>query len=100
MVKESQEMGQEEDINEIFLLFTFDRKGVRIDTPVITPMVPSEPINSCFKSNPVLSFRKVDMLLSTVPFANTTSSPSTVPCNDPYRSNRRPPAFVAMLPPI
>lgn len=29
------------------------RRGHRIDTAVIIPMVPSDPMNSCFRSNPV-----------------------------------------------
>jgi hypothetical protein len=34
-----------------------------------------------------------------LPSGRTTSNPSTVPCKLPYLNNRRPPAFVATLPP-
>ncbi len=49
---------------------------------------------------PVLSLRSVESKSNTLPSANTTSTPNTLPCKLPYRSNRSPPALVATLPPI
>ena len=43
-------------------------------------------------AHPVLSLRRVDMRSSTVPSASTTSSPSTLPCMDPYLRYLNPPA--------
>ena len=63
------------------------------------PSVPSLPIKSCFTSYPVLSLRNEDKQSITIPSAPTASTPTTVPLSDPYRSNRRPPAFVETLPP-
>lgn len=45
--------------------------GQRMDTAVITPKVPSDPMNSCLRSYPVLSFRSVDKQSSTCPLAST-----------------------------
>ena len=91
--------------------------GVRIDTPVMTPRVPSAPMKSCLRSYPderqagdqaqkrktvmpVLSLRRVDSWSSIVPSGSTTSRPRTVPWREPYRSRRRPPALVDTFPPI
>lgn len=70
-------------------------------TAVMTPSVPSLPINSCLMSylssavsdtrctnvdmptHPVLSFRSTLSRSSTVPSARTTSKPSTLPCRLP-----------------
>jgi hypothetical protein len=79
---------------------TLGLRGVRIETPVMIPRDPSDPMNSCFKSYPVLSLRKVDRFSRIVPSGSTTSNPRTVPCNEPYRSKRRPPALVATFPPM
>ena len=45
--------------------------AANIDTPVTTPKVPSDPMNSCFKSYPVLSLRSDDIRSSTFPFGST-----------------------------
>ena len=78
-----------------------DLRGQRIEIAVITPIVPSEPMNSCFRSNPeemisttpllirrredspVLSFRSLLRPFQIVPSGNTTSNPSTLPCKLP-----------------
>ena len=44
---------------------------------VITPSVPSPPINSCFRSYPVLSFRRRFKPFQISPLGSTASSPST-----------------------
>jgi hypothetical protein len=99
------------------LLDAFGAGAVKIETPVIIPSVPSEPIKSCFKSYPglnksshsvksslsfipVLSFRKTESWSRMVPSGSTTSNPRTDPCRDPYRNSRSPPALVATFPPI
>mmetsp|Transcript_5112 Transcript_5112/g.23015 ORF Transcript_5112/g.23015 Transcript_5112/m.23015 type:complete len:200 (-) Transcript_5112:103-702(-) len=69
-------------------------------TLVTIPSVPSAPMNSCFRSYPVLSLRSVRSKSSTVPSAVTTSSLRTLPCRDPCLSSRSPPALVLTLPPI
>ncbi len=45
--------------------------GVRRDTLVMIPNVPSDPMNSCLISYPVLSFRRVERLSTIVPSAST-----------------------------
>ena len=57
--------------------------AANMETPVIIPTLPSLPINICFKSNPVLSFRSVFNAFKTRPSGRTTSSPKTVPLKDP-----------------
>mmetsp|Transcript_115713 Transcript_115713/g.226937 ORF Transcript_115713/g.226937 Transcript_115713/m.226937 type:complete len:218 (-) Transcript_115713:245-898(-) len=69
-------------------------------TLVITPRVPSEPINRCLLCKPQLSLRKVRFISTIVPSARTTSNPKTFPCKLPYLITRNPPALVATLPPI
>ena len=59
------------------------RRGVAIDTPVMMPSEPSEPMNSCFRSMPVLSLRSVWSSGRISPFGSTTSRPSTLPCSEP-----------------
>ena len=44
---------------------------------VMMPSVPSEPMNSCRRSNPVLFFSRAPLSSSTAPDGSTTSSPST-----------------------
>mmetsp|Transcript_60322 Transcript_60322/g.142121 ORF Transcript_60322/g.142121 Transcript_60322/m.142121 type:complete len:214 (+) Transcript_60322:842-1483(+) len=76
------------------------RRGVAMATFVMTPSVPSLPISRWCRWYPVLSFRSEETLSTIVPSARTASTPSTVPCSDPYRTSLSPPAFVATLPPI
>ena len=45
--------------------------GHSIDALVIIPSVPSEPINNCLRSYPVLSFLRDDKQSNTSPFGNT-----------------------------
>lgn len=52
-------------------LTDFGFRGQRMETAVMTPKVPSEPMNSCLRSYPVLSFRSADKQSSTWPSANT-----------------------------
>lgn len=42
-----------------------------MDTAVMTPSVPSDPMKSCFRSQPVLSLRRVLRQFRTVPSAST-----------------------------
>ena len=64
------------------------------------PSVPSEPISSCFRSNPRLSFFSGVSAENTAPSASTASSPSTSARIEPWRSTWPPPAFVETRPPI
>ena len=67
---------------------------------VIIPKVPSLPINSCFKSYPLLSFLKLVKLFHISPLAKTTSIPNTKSRAMPYLRTLIPPAFVDKFPPI
>lgn len=52
-------------------LTAFGLRGQRTETADTTPRVPSEPMNSCLRSYPVLSLRSDDRQSRTSPFANT-----------------------------
>ena len=67
---------------------------------VITPSVPSLPINKCFKSKPAVFLCKGDSCEISSPFGKTTSKPNTKSRIVPYRNTLIPPAFAAILPPI
>lgn len=67
---------------------------------VITPKIPSLPMNICFISNPVLSFLIFDYISRISPFAKTTSKPKIYDLKGPNLINLIPPAFVAIFPPI
>jgi len=67
---------------------------------VTTPRVPSDPTNSRVRSKPTTSLRVWEPVRTTRPSASTTSSPATWSAVTPYFTHRRPPAFVAMFPPI
>lgn len=80
--------------------FDFGRGGQRIAVSVMTPRVPSAPINRCLMSYPVLSLRKVVMLSSISPFAKTTLSPMQLACKLFMLIKLIPPALVLKFPPI
>ena len=67
---------------------------------VITPKRPSLPINSYFKSNPVLSLRSSESKFNISPLAKTDSIPVIWPLKGPCLIKVRPPTCVAKLPPI
>lgn len=46
-------------------------RGHRMVTAVMTPNVPSDPMNSCLRSYPVLSFLRVARQSRTLPSAST-----------------------------
>ena len=66
---------------------------------VITPRVPSAPINSCFKSYPVLSFNIYDRRSMTSPDGSTAYKPRIWDLKDPYFMTYFPPALVDAFPP-
>ena len=66
---------------------------------VITPKVPYEPMNSCFKSYPVLSFGIYDLRSKISPPGSTASKPRIWDLNDPYLITYFPPALVEAFPP-
>ena len=66
----------------------------------ITPSVPSEPVISAVRSYPVTPFTVRCPVRRSRPSASTTASPSTASRVTPYFAHSRPPAFVAMLPPM
>ena len=55
------------------------------------PILPSEPINKCFRSYPVLSFFSPPLypksMIGPPSWGSTTSTPSTVECKLPYLKN-------------
>jgi len=83
------------------LLVAWGAGGVRMETPVMIPNVPSDPMKSCFKSYPislrsalrvwcergesvpVLSLRMVLNWSRMVPSGKTTSRPRTEPWREP-----------------
>ena len=67
---------------------------------VTMPSVPSDPISSCLRSKPRLSFFSGVSAENTAPSASTASSPSTSARIDPWRSTWLPPALVETRPPI
>src|SRR6218665_3188502 len=67
---------------------------------VMTPKVPSEPMNRCLRSRPVLFLRSRYRPSQICPSGNTTSSPRTFSRVLPKRNTPVPPALVAILPPI
>ena len=69
-------------------------------TLVTTPRVPSEPIKSCFKSYPELSFISFFNDEIIVPSGRTASIPITKLRVIPYLKTLKPPAFVDIAPPI
>ena len=75
--------------------------GTRRSVAAVTiPSVPSEPISSCLRSNPRLSFFSGTRASNTPPSASTASIPSTCARIEPWRSTCVPPAFVEISPPI
>ena len=52
--------------------------NMRSTMRVITPSVPSLPMNRCFRSKPALFLIILFRLLTTVPSASTASTPSTI----------------------
>ena len=76
------------------------RGRIRKVADVITPRVPSDPMNSEVRSYPATSLRAPLPVRSTVPSARTTSRPSAESRVTPYLTHRMPPALVARLPPI
>jgi hypothetical protein len=69
-----------------------DCAGVPACAPSQNTQPPSSNTDAIPPSHPVLSLRSVLSRSSTLPSAHTTSNPSTLPCRDPYRTNRSPPA--------
>ena len=69
-------------------------------TAVITPSVPSEPINRLFRSYPATSLPVQPPNCTSSPGASTASNPLTQSPVTPYFSACGPPALVATLPPI
>ena len=67
---------------------------------VISPNVPSDPISSCFRSYPALSFLSEDIPFQIPPSGSTASTPRQSSRMLPWRRTWIPPAFVARLPPI
>ena len=67
---------------------------------VITPSVPSLPQSRAPRSYPVLSLIKPPMWETTSPVPSTASNPTSCALVEPWRSTWRPPALVAMVPPM
>ncbi len=67
---------------------------------VTIPSAPSEPTNRPVRSSPATPLTVRRPVMMTLPSASTTSRPSTASRVTPYFTHRRPPALVAMLPPI
>lgn len=67
---------------------------------VIIPIVPSDPINKCFKSYPVLSLWIYDVISKIYPFGRTAYIPKIWDLKDPCLITYFPPAFVDAFPPI
>ena len=86
------------ETNAVFSLLGLGRS--RRTAFVITPKVPSPPINNCLRSYPVLFFNTLFSDDKIVPSARTTSTLSTISRVIPYRITRLPPALVDKLPPI
>ena len=66
---------------------------------VMTPRRPSDPMKTCFKSNPLLFFRTFEDRSRTEPSASTTFMPVIFPRKGPNFIKYLPPALVARLPP-
>ena len=65
-----------------------------------TPSVPSEPTSSDSRSSPATRFTVGPPSSTRSPSASTTVTPSTLSRVAPYLTQHRPPALVAMLPPM
>ena len=66
----------------------------------ITPSVPSDPTNSEHRSNPATPFAVLRPSRVSVPSGRTTLISRTKSCVTPYRTQHKPPALVAMFPPM
>ena len=66
----------------------------------ITPRVPSEPVNKLVRSRPATPLAVRRPVWINRPSASTTLRPRTESPVTPYLTHRRPPALVAMLPPM
>ncbi len=69
---------------------------------VTNPRLPDVPINSCFRSRPVLSLRAPDMRSSTVASASASTArrPTTFSRTPPYLISFDPPVLAPIIPPI
>ena len=72
----------------------------RTVAPTTTPSVPSLPTIRPTRSSPVTPFTVRWPSRRSVPSASTTSSPSTASRVTPYFTHMRPPAPVAIVPPM